>query len=101
MNIKTITESEARALIAAEADELPFITISDSGRQAVRAWLQDVARLPGTHNSDAWYDEAEQAANNAAQGEAIGIEMSGRMTRTGNPAVLWMEPAHFEWSVRA
>lgn len=99
MTARTISAAEARAILANEdAESLPFRIINDAGRAAVAQFVSAAAAEPELHSLDAWYTDAEDAANQAGEGAVI-IEMSGRHTSSGNPRTLEMDDAHFEWVV--
>lgn len=101
-NITTLTEAEARAILADEnAQYLPFRVINETGQAAVRAFIERVAADPAKHSADAWYQEAEQAANDALLGEDIGIEMRGMHTSSRNPETLSLDKSNFDWVLGA
>lgn len=98
---KTITESEALQIIADdEAENMPYRVINAAGRAAVATWVKTTASESDRHNLDAWYTDAERAANDAIVGESIRIEMRGMHTASGNPVTLDLPAAAFDWVVR-
>ena len=101
-NIKTISESEALEIISNEdAENLPFRALNQAGRAAVATWVKMTSSEPDRHNLDAWYSDAESAANNATIRESIIIEMRGMHTESGHPETLTIPSDAFDWQVRA
>ncbi len=99
---QTITEAQALKIISnEEAENLPYRVINAAGRAAVATWVKTTARNPERHNLDAWYSDAESAANNGTIDEDIVIEMRGTMTESGNPVTLNIPSASFDWQVQA
>lgn len=100
MNKRTISAAEARAILANdEADSLPFRIINDAGRSAVAQFVNTAAAEPERHSLNAWYADAEQAANDAGEGEAIVIEMGRLHTVSRNPCTLELADSDFDWIV--
>jgi len=93
-----ITEAQARAIMGDDdADYAPFRTINEFGKTTVQNWLGRVAKT--WQNADAWFSDAEQAANDVSQGESIIIEMRGFSTISGNPETLTIDETCFDWMV--
>ena len=93
-----ITEAQARAIMVDDnADYAPFRVVNESGKIAVQSWLGRIAKAD--QNADAWFTDAEDAANNASQGESIIIEMRGFNTISGNPETLTIDDTCFDWMV--
>lgn len=100
MIARTITATEARAILAnEEAESLPFRIINAAGRAAVAQFVNREAAEPERHSLDAWYSEAEQAANDASEGAGYSIEMSQFKTASRTPRVLWLEDEYFDWII--
>lgn len=99
MNIKILSEIEARAMFDNDAPELPIRTLNEAGKQEVTEFVRANSRTPDQHNLDAWFAQAEDEAGNTPWGGAIILEMPSRMTRSGNPATLNIEYANFDWSI--
>lgn len=100
--IKTITEAQALKIIADEnAENLPFRVLNQAGQAAVATWVKMTASEPDRHNLDAWYSDAESAANNATIRESIIIEMRGMHTTGGHPETLDIPAEAFDWQVHA
>lgn len=96
--IRALTAAQALVIIADESAEfLPFRIINESGKTAVREWLIAVAKTE--NNDQAWFADAEQAANNAAPGETIIIEMRSFDTNTGRTETLRLDDSDFEWTI--
>lgn len=97
---RTITATEARAIMANdEVDNLPSRIINEAGRAAVADFINSAAAEPERHNLEAWFADAEQAANDAGEGEAIIIEMRGLHTASHNPRTLTLEDECFDWII--
>lgn len=96
MSARQITEAAAREILTDEAAEFaPFRVLNAAGQAEVTDWLRTVAKTEQT--DAAWFADAEDAANNAAEGEAIIIEMRGASTLSGRPETLTVDPAGFDW----
>lgn len=98
---KAITEDEARQLINADAECLPWRQITTDGMNTVSEWVRKTAKEPDKHNLSEWHSEAQGAANNAAEGEDIIVEMHGFQTATGNPETIKLNRSLFTWIVRS
>lgn len=100
--IRTITETEARALLASdEGAHAPWRELNEAGAQAVEQWVHATAADPDSHVMVAWYAAASRASDVAdANDSVIVVEMPGRMTASGNPETLRLDPAqHFDWHI--
>ena len=95
---RTITAAEARS-IRDDAESLPFRSINTLGTSVVNEWVIQTARHPERHNIEAWYAAAADAANDAAPGESIILEMRGQMTDSGRPETLRLTDDLFDWVV--
>lgn len=60
-----------------------YLTLTDAGQAHVRAAVATVARDGA--DPDGWFSDAEQAANDAAPGEDIVIEVGRQYSRDGQP----------------
>lgn len=95
---RMLTDAEAASIITDESAEfLPIRIINESGKTAVREWLITVAKTE--NNDEAWFTDAEQAANNTAPGETIIIEMRSFDTNTGRTETLRLNDSDFEWTI--
>lgn len=97
---KVITEAEALEILQnTDADDLPVRIVNESGKATIAEWLLRCAENPEAQKLDSWLSEAEASANNAMPDETIGIEMPGKDTKNGNPAVLTLEKECFDWII--
>lgn len=100
MSVKTITESQALELIRNDFENgIPYLVINDAGRAAVAQFVSSYAADPARHALDAWYSDAERAANNDLLDESIIIEMRGMDTASRNPVTLRMDRSDFDWVI--
>ncbi|ADV01252.1 hypothetical protein [Alicycliphilus denitrificans] len=100
MNKRTISAAEARAiLLNDEAESLPFRIINDAGRSAIAQFVNTAAAEPERHSLNAWYAEAEQAANDAGESEAIVIEMGRLHAASRTPCTLELVDSDFDWTI--
>jgi predicted nucleotidyltransferase len=60
-----------------------YLTLTDAGQQFVRTTVSAVVRDGA--DPEGWFSDAEQAANNAAPGEDIVIEVGRQYSRDGQP----------------
>ena len=77
---------EAKIAMQVEAfgpEESGYLSLTDEGQYVVRTTVAAVAR--NSADPDAWFSDAEQAANNAAPGESIVIEVGRQYSRDGQP----------------
>lgn len=72
-----------------------YRVLNESGEGVVRRWIDANAETPQKY--DAWFCYAETAANNAAKGEAITIELAQHVTFSKRPEVLKLEDSCFDW----
>lgn len=96
--MKTITPAEAFA-IPEDADNLPFRVLNNSGKMRVIEWVNAAARRPESHKIEAWFDDAEDAANECVPGESVIIEMSQFDTASGHTETLMIDDTDFVWMV--
>lgn len=95
-----ITMTRARATeLAAKSDTnaLPQASLNPIGQREVLAWIERCTE--DTQEAEAWFVEAEQAANNAAPGEEIVLEMAAQYTVSGAPEVLHLDDEWFDWAI--
>lgn len=100
MNARTISNAEAFEIFANEdAETLPLRVINEAGRSAVAQFINVAAFDAAGHNLNAWYADADQAANDACPGEMVTIEMRGMYTVSGHPETLRLDDGHFDWII--
>lgn len=93
-----MTRAQATKLAAkSDNNALPQATLNPIGQHEVLAWIERCTE--DTQEAEAWFVEAEQAANNAAPGEEIVIEMAAQYTLSGAPETLHLHDEWFDWSV--
>ena len=63
-----------------------YLTLTYAGQQFVRTTVSAVVRDGA--DPEGWFSDAEQAANNAAPGESIVIEVGRQYSRDGQPHVI-------------
>lgn len=98
MEYRILTEQEARKISADPAtDNAPFRILNEAGRGFVDAWVERVASEPARQRRQTHYDHAEEAINDAWEGDPITIDMPARKTASGKEEVLDLEPGHFMW----
>lgn len=91
-----ITESQAMLMMIDEdAEYAPFRVINEEGKNVVKNWLGLISR--DQQNVNAWFSDAENAANNKSQGESVIVEMRCLATITGHAETLRIEDACFDW----
>lgn len=76
---------------ATEADG--WLTLTQAGQAYVRDQVR-AAATPGV-DPDAWFSDAEQAANDAADGEEIVIEVSAQHAADGRPHTITIDRTMF------
>lgn len=100
MTKTTITAARAAEIFAdKDSSTFPFRTLNQAGRAAVATWVKMYAK--SAQNLDAWYSDAEQAANDAGSGESIIIEMRGMNTHSGTPKTLILTDECFDWAIHS
>lgn len=98
METRTLTEQEARRICADPAtDNAPFRVLNEAGRAFVDAWVARVAAEPARQRRQTHYDHAEQAINDAWEGDPVCIDMPARKTLSGKEETLDLLPEHFMW----
>jgi hypothetical protein len=85
----TITKKKGKTMIATHA------TLNTQGQEVVAAFLAKHVDMQGKYVAG-FYTDAETAANNAAPGESIVLEVRGAYTRNGNPATITLPRACFD-----
>jgi len=80
-------------------DCYPIAHLNDAGREAVKKFVFDHAKDPERHNLIAWDDDAETQAEDLLNEETATVEMSGRMSMTGNPVTLTITEDMVEFNV--
>lgn len=99
--MRKITESEARKILKEDdADYLPFAILNAMGKVTVKDWVRinskDENKVYGWYYGS-WFLDVENAMQNASDGESIIIEMSGRLSMSGNPETLTIPKDCFDW----
>lgn len=80
--------------VAAEDDGPGYLTLTAAGQAHVREQVRALVR-EGI-DATAWFSDAEQAANNAASGEDIVIEVGAQFARDKRPHTINLPRALFE-----
>ena len=98
MEYRILTEQEARKISAdPNTDNAPFRILNDAGKAFVDAWVARVAAETPRQRLQTHYDHAEEAINDAWEGDPITIDMPARKTASGKEEVLELAPEHFMW----
>lgn len=103
MAFRTITESEARAILAnEEADMLPFQFVNDAGLDEIHAFLADHHKLGGDHFNRAmlraWAADAEFQLG---EGNTASIEICSSDSVSGHTETFTISAAGVEWGINA
>ena len=87
----------ARAAAGEDIDNLPFRVLSTLGISAVRKFVN--AYTADIYDFNPWYDQAEDAANNAIDGEAIILEIRGVESADRLPHTIMLDEDCFTWQI--
>ena len=103
MAFRTITESEALAILAnEEADMLPFQFVNAAGLAEIHAFLAEHHKLGGDHFTPemlrAWADDAEFQL---AEGNGASIEIRSWDSASGHTETFTVSDAGHEWGICA
>jgi hypothetical protein len=101
MAFRTITESEARAILAnEEADMLPFQFVNEAGLLEIAEFLADHHKLGGDHFTPdmirAWAADAEFQLGD---GNSASIEIRSFDSVSGTTETFTVSPAGVEWGI--
>jgi hypothetical protein len=101
MAFRTITESEARTVLAnEEADMLPFQFINDAGLDEIHAFLAEHHKLGGEHFNRAllraWAADAEFQLG---EGNGPSIEIRSFDSVSGHTETFTVSPVGVEWGI--
>lgn len=73
---------------------MSYLVINDLGKEAVEKFVR--ANEKRSNDLNAWYSDAEMAANNAAPGGSIIIEMRSFSTASGRPETATLSAEFFD-----
>lgn len=103
MAFRTITESEARAILTNEdADMLPFQFVNEAGLAEIHAFLAANHKLGGEHFNRAllraWAADAEFQLG---EGNSPSIEIRSFDSVSGHTETFTVSPSGIEWGINA
>lgn len=101
MTFRTITESEARAILANEdAAFLPFQAVNEAGLREIQSFLADNHKLGGDHfTADMLRAWAADAKFQLGEGNGASIEIKSVDSIHGHTQEYTLSPAGVEWQV--
>lgn len=79
---------------------MTFATLNDTGVLAVAQFVQRNAleRCNGGKHINAWFSAAENAANNASDGESIVLEIGRQYSKSGHPETITLQRVYFDFA---
>lgn len=101
MTVRTITESEARAILANdEAEMLPYQAVNEEGLREIHAFLAENHKLGGDHfTADMLRAWAADAEFQLGEGNDAGIEIKSCDSVSGHTETYTLSAASVDWQI--